>query len=343
MLGERTRKILFWATAAVVALVVIAGMISALRLLIRPRAEITPLEVIPPEALLCPAQQVDFSVEPPLSDVEWAATGGGEISLQGRYTAGELPGDYEIRAAGPEGQLGRAVVHIVLCTPSPTPAPSATPTPLPTPTVAPTPIPPADPQGDVGLYSSGAPVASPPAGLDILNASMAPDRSLALQPDQDAPSDLAGWAAEGEALLWIALYDPIPETMDALTQWLFALDLDGDAATGRPMGTGRVNPDIGMEVALGVELNPADQTFVPYFLIWDPAQGGWIEGPDVARFTLNESRTLVALAVPLDALQQLVTEVTGVTWVPEAAVGRAAAVSYVEPEAVIDLYPDPTE
>jgi hypothetical protein len=343
VLGERTRKILFWVTAVVVGLVVVAGMISALRILIRPREETEPLGVVPPEASLCPGQVVEFSTNPAVQDVEWAATGGGEISTGGRYTAGEVPGDYEIQAAGPEGQRGRAVVHIVLCTPTPTAMPSPTPAPTPTPTTAPTPMPLADPQSDVGVYSSGALADAYPDGVDIMNASVAEDRRVALQPGEGLPQPLIGWPEEGEVLLWIALYEPIPETMEVRTDWLFALDMDGDTATGRPVGSARVNPDLGMEAAVGLYYDPTVEEFASYLLVWDPAQGAWADGPEVVRFTFSPDRTLVALALPLDTLEQQVSEVTGVAWVPEATTGRAAAVSYTEPEAVIDLYPEPAE
>jgi hypothetical protein len=160
---------------------------------------------------------------------------------------------------------------------------------------------------------------------------------------EGVPQPLIGWPQEGEALLWIALYEPVPETMEVRTDWLFALDLDGDTATGRPVGSARVNPDIGMETAVGVYYDPAAEQFATYFLVWNSAQGGWTDGPDVVRYTFSPDRTMVGLALPLDTLQQQVSEVTGVTWVPEATTGRAAAVSYTEPEAVIDLYPEPAE
>ena len=40
----------------------------------------------------------------------------------------------------------------------------------------------------------------------------------------------------GEVLLWITLYEPIPAAPTVFTDWLIALDLDGDRATGRPAG-----------------------------------------------------------------------------------------------------------
>ena len=341
MLSERTRKVLSWLTVVVVGIVIVSGMVSVLSLLIRPGEEIPSLQVIPPEVTLCLGQQVSFSVEPPLEDVEWAATGGGEISSDGHYVAGELPGDHEIQAAGPRrGQRGRAVVHIIVCTPTPTATPSPTPVPSPTPTAVPTPLPSADPQGDVGIYTTGAPVAQPPAGVDIRNASVGTDRQVTLQPVEGVPAELTGWAGEGEALLWIVLHEPIPDAPPSPTDWLFALDLDGDVGTGRPVGTARINPDLGMEVAVGIYYDPLDGSYAPYFLIWNPGLEDWEAGPDVVRFTLDESRTVIGLALPVDILQQEVARVTGVTLVPEAVLGRVAAIVYTTPEAVVDFYPD---
>ena len=179
MLDERVRRILFWVTVAVIATVIVTAMVIILRRIIRPGEEAQALNVQPPDVTLCLGAQVVFSVDPPLADVEWAATGG-EIGADGAYSAGEVPGDYEVQAAGPDGERGRALVHVVACTPTATPAPTPTNTPAPTPTTPPTPIPGADAQGDVAVYSSGAPAAQSPAELDVRNASVGPDRRVSL-------------------------------------------------------------------------------------------------------------------------------------------------------------------
>ncbi|HIE38674.1 MAG TPA: hypothetical protein EYP77_06345, partial [Anaerolineae bacterium] len=119
MLSEQARRVLSWATALVVAAVIISGMASILSSLVRPGQEAPSLNVSPPGVNLCQGERIAFAVEPPLADVEWAATGG-EITADGLYTAGELPGDYEVQAAGPGGERGRALVHIIACTPTPT-------------------------------------------------------------------------------------------------------------------------------------------------------------------------------------------------------------------------------
>jgi hypothetical protein len=228
-------------------------------------------------------------------------------------------------------------------TPMPTPVPTDTPPPTNTPTPQPSPTPAVDSQGDVGTYDAGAAVEAPPAATDIRAASVGPDLRIVLQPAADVPTALSGWPAEGEALLWIALYEPIPDPPEGYTEWLFALDLDGDVATGRPADSARINPDLGMEVALGAFYQPASGEYATYFLVWNPNQGGWAEGPDELRFTIDESRTLVGLALPLETLTQTVSQVTGVTAVPEAARGRAAALAGAGAQRVIDFYPDRPE
>jgi hypothetical protein len=225
----------------------------------------------------------------------------------------------------------------------PTPIPTDTPPPTDTPTPQPSPTPPADTQGDVGTYDTGAAVETPPAGTDIRAASVGPDLRVALQPTADVPASLSGWLAEGEVLLWIALYEPVPDPPEGYTEWLFALDLDGDAATGRPADSARINPDLGMEVALGAYYQPASGEYATYFLVWNPNQGGWAEGPDELRFTIDDSRTLVGLALPLETLTQTVSQTTGVTVVPEAVKGRAAALAGAGAQRAIDFYPDRPE
>jgi hypothetical protein len=312
--------------------------------------EESPLPISPGEVSLCLGEQHQFVAEGGI-DVTWKATGG-TISETGFFTAGDAPGDYIVTAMQSKPrQIAEAIVHIAACTPVPSPEPSPTPTPTPIPTPTPTAEPtpeatvpsPADRQGDVGTYASGAPVEAAPEGVDIRSASVGTDLRIDLQPTAGVPMELAGWATEDEVLLWIALYEPIPEPPMVYTDWLFALDLDGDMATGRPAGTSRINPDLGTEAAIGVSYNPASGEYEPYFWIWDPAQGDWEVGPEATRSYLSDSRTLIGLALPLETLTQNVAQIAGVTVVPEAVKGRAAALSYAEQQGVVDFYPDRPE
>ncbi len=343
MLNDRAREILFWFTVGMIVLVALVAVITILRACGGPVSVEPPLAISPGEISLCPGEQHQFIVEGD-AEVTWEATGG-TISESGLFAASDAPGDYTITATRRDSRkTARAIVHVVACTPTPTPVPSPVPTPTPTPTATPTPeptpLPPADPQGDVGAYGSGDPVEGVPAGVDISAASVAPDLRVVLQPTEGVPPELVGWATEGEMLLWLSLHEPVPALPAAFTDWLFALDLDGDTDTGRAAGAGRINPDLGTEAAVGVSYNPANGEYEPYLWIWDPAQEEWTEEPDVVRFYVDESRTLIGLALSLETLTQNVAQTTGVTVVPEAVKGRAAALSFAGEQGVVDFYPD---
>ena len=228
--------------------------------------------------------------------------------------------------------------------PTGTPIPTETPVPAPTPIGAPSagfsPTLPSDPQGDVGVYESGDPVEGVPNGVDIRTASVGADLRVALWPTEGVSAELAGLATEDEVLLWISFYEPIPDPPAMFTDWVFVLDLDGDVTTGRPVGTVRINPDLGYEVAVGVSYNSASGEYEPYFLVWDPAGSTLVLQPDVPRFTLNEARTLIGLALPLETLTETVKQTAGVTLVTGEVRGRAAAQSYAGERQVVDFYPD---
>jgi len=344
MLSDKARVILFWFTISMIALVAVVAVVTILRACGRSLPQASPLDISPAEVSLCPGEQRQFTVEDDV-EVTWDATGG-TISGGGLFIAGDVTGDYTATATQRGARrTGEATVHVVACTPTPTPQPS--PTPVPTPTATPTPEPTlslsVDPQGDVGTYESGAGVEAPPAGVDIRAASVGTDLRVNLQPTAGVPAELAGWATQGEVLLWITLYEPVPATPVAYTDYLFVLDVDGNTSTGRPVGAARINPDLGTDAAVGVSYNPASGQYEPYFWTWDPAKAEWAIGPAVVRFYLDGSRTVIGLALPLETLTQNVVQTTGVTLAPEAVKGRAAAVSYMGEQAVVDFYPDPPQ
>ena len=353
MLSDKGRAILFWVTVSmiiIVAAVAVMAILRACNSVITPRE--SPPAISPGEAILCPGERRQFGVE---GDVEitWQATGGA-ISEDGLFVAGDVLGDYIVTATGGDSrQTDTAAVHIVPCATVAPPALPVTPTVTATPTLAPPPVaiptatPPSgattsssiDPQGDVGAYDTGDPVASPPAGADIRTASVKPDLRVALQPTEDIPAGLSGWAAEDEILLWVSLYEPVPDPPAVYSDWLFALDVDGDTTTGRPAGSARINPDLGTEAAIGVRYDVTSGEYAPYFLVWNSAQGDWAESLNVVRYWMNESRTLIGLALSLETLTQTVAQTTGVTLAPDAVKGRVAALSAGE-QVVIDFYPN---
>jgi hypothetical protein len=224
-------------------------------------------------------------------------------------------------------------------TSTPTQAPTSTPTSTAVPTLTPSPTPTPDPQGDVGDYNSGVPVEGVSPGVDIHDASVGGDMRVDLGSTERVPVELSDCAdeEEGEALLWISLYEPVPDAPVYNTQWLIVLDLDGDIATGRPTDTVRINPDLGYEAAIGISY---EDRYVSYLLVWDPAQARLIGVPDAVRFCQDESRTLIGLVLSLETLAQNVAQTTGVTLVPDAVKGRVAVVSYVGERKVADFYPD---
>ncbi len=341
MLSDRARGILFWFTISMIALIAIVALITIVRAcssILSP--EEPPLVISPGEISLCAGEQHQFAVGGDV-EVTWGTTGG-IIDGNGLFVASSIPGDYTITVAETDtSQTAKATVHIVACTLPPTPAlPSPTPAPTATPTLEAIAPPSADPQGDVGAYESGTLVEGVPAGVDISAANVGTDLHVTLQPSEGVPAELAGWAAEGDVLLWISLHEPVLNPPVVYMNWLFALDVDGNTATGRPAGSRRINPDLGDEAVIGVSYDPATGSYEPYFLVWDAAQEQWVAGPEGIRYYVSDSRTVVALALPLETLTQAVAQTSSVTLVPEAVKGRAAVDSYVGEQRVIDFYPD---
>ena len=348
-LNDRTRIILFWFTIALMLGVAVLAGVTILRACGGlPTPTGPPLTITPPEISLCPGDQQQFAAAGD-GGVTWEASGG-TINDEGVYTAGDTPGDYTVSASR-EGsrRAAGAIVHIIACTPTPTatPLPTIPPTatPQPEPTAEPTepaetsPTSP-DPQGDVGTYETGAAIDAVPTGVDIIDASISPDLQVSFQSIQNPPEGLAEWSEDGEALFWISLDDEVPDPPPGYMNWLFVFDVDGSTETGRPVGSRRINPDLGDEVALGVSYNANTEAYEPYCLVWNTEEGAWATGPDV-RYTFGESRTVVGLAVSLEALEEALAQTGAAAMAPGAARGRAAAETYLaDGTRVIDFYPN---
>jgi len=340
VLSDKMRGVLFWGTLALIVGVVFLALFTILRgcggPVSKPEGEIPEIVVSPSEVSLCLGQGQQFVVNS--DSAVWVASGG-TIGDGGMYAPGDEVGDYIVEAQEEDsGRKAEAVVHIMVCTPTPLPTFTPAPTVMPTETPTPQPTVPLveDAQGDVGTYESGAPVDGAPSGVDIRSANIGLDLSVSLQPGPDLSEALEGWPEEGEAVVWMTLWNPVPEKPDAYTEWLVALDLDGDTATGRPPGAGRINPDLGDEVAIGVGFDPSVGEYEPYVLVWNSDLGDWEDGPAAVRFTISESRTVVAFAVPMDVL----TQIAGTDGVLQKARGRVAVLSYVGEQTVIDFFPD---
>jgi hypothetical protein len=171
--------------------------------------------------------------------------------------------------------------------------------------------------------------------MDIRACSVGADGHIALVPG-DEPPELAGNTAPGEILLWMALYEPIPDPPLQYIEWLFALDLDGDVATGRPAGSARIDPDLGTEAAIGAFYDPVNERYEAYFLAWDPVRRILIPADDPVRIIVDDSRTVIGLALPLEALGR-----AGEIGVETR--GRAAALTWVGETQVIDYCPERAE
>jgi hypothetical protein len=336
--SRRVREILFWFTVAMIALVALIALITILRACSRIVSQARPpLQISPSEARLCTGEDVLFSAEG-AEDVVWEATGG-EISQSGLYSAGEQSGEFVITASDQgSGRSAQVIVRLVMCTP--TPPPDASPTPPPGATATPQigGFTGADARGDVAVYDTGTLAEDAPAAIDIRSASVRADLRVSLEPGQDVPSEFADWIEDGEVLLWISVDEEIPDPPGANINWLFALDLDGDTSTGRTPGAGRINPDLGDEAVVQVSYTLGTGSYDAYIYVYNPGQG-WAVLDGATRFEIDHSRTLIGMAVDLQALSEAVEEASGVTVDPEQARGRAAAEAYLE-QRVIDFSPD---
>jgi hypothetical protein len=217
-------------------------------------------------------------------------------------------------------------------TPEPTVAPEPTEVPTPEPT-QPAFLP--DAQGDAVIYETGDPADETPAGVDIRVASIGDDLEVTLGIPAEVPDGLADLATEGNVLLWLELYEPIPESPEEKLEWLFVLDMDDNTETGRPAGQRPINPDLGYEAAIG--LTDENGTYSPYILIWQA--GSWVAGPQ-ADYLVDETGTLIGLAVSREELIAQVSELSGVETVPDDVKGRLAALAGTGTNRIADFYPD---
>ena len=336
-LSERAREILFWFTVAMIAIVAIVALVTILQACSNIVAQSgSPLEIDPPEARLCSGEQTLFSAGG--EDVTWEASGG-DISQSGLFTAGAGSGEYVVTASDRgSSRTAQAIVRVVACTPTPSADATATPPPVETATPEIGSFTTADARDDIVEYQTGAPAQESPTGIDIQAASVRADLRVSLEPGAQVPPEFVDWVEEGEVLFWIALYEPIPDPPGTTINWVLALDLDGDTSTGRPPGTRSINPDLGDEAVVQVTYDLGTGSYTGYLYIWNPDQGNWEELAGALRFEIDRSRTLIGMAVDLQALTDAVEQASGVSLDPTNAMGRAAAQAVSQ--GVIDFSPD---
>ena len=339
------------------------------------------IEVSPAEITLCPGQSYQFyalQAGEPAGGAAWTTTAGG-VSSSGFYSAPDEPGEYSVMAEPQRGDSrALALVHVVACvdgrplpppkptelpppapptltptatlTPTPrkpTPSPTATlpRSPLPTPTVVPALAVCLDPSGDLVRYDTLAPVTATAPGADLARASI--DRQG--RPVTTLPSELraevSDWDAQTSLILWMALYDPVPDTAapgepGTEQYWLFALDVDGESLTGRPLGDGAINPDMGVEVTIGVKAAPAlGPEPEAYVYIWNAVARTSVRKTEGVEARFSRGRDVVFLRISLDDLAREVRQLSGteVDW--GQAVGRAATLTMTAGGMLADFCP----
>ena len=317
-------------------------------------------DISPSKVTLLPGQGWQFQAVhegKPLRGIRWAATGG-TIGAEGFYIAPSELGDYQVIAQHPsEPYSAVATVHVVQDTtvtivptalptltqtaivPTETPIP---PTPTPTQTPTPTPIPETlfDASGDLFDFNTLQPFTHTLPSSDIKLACL--DEELRLM--RTLPPELAGevgdWNTEENLILWIVLHEPISPTLNVETSWLFALDTDNDPATGRPPGSGQINPELGAEVTIGVHSTASGAGFDPYMYVWKVASSDFELTAIDLETRLNTARDTILIRVPVKELTDAIREFaqTEPDW--DEAVGRSATLAIVGEVMVADFYPE---
>ncbi len=259
-------------------------------------------------------------------------------------TADLTVGEVAVLATPTQGILPSPTpIFQVLPTVTPAPTMEVAPTPTmevtepPVPTVAPH----GDPSGDVASLAGRQIVSAPPPGVDSTSCNIGGD-TLVLR-DAQAPFTVSTAGNEARLTIWLTLAEPAPAQRTLTYHWILALDVDGNAGTGRPRGAGYINPDLGTEIGAGVFLYPDGRT-EPYLYIWDSAAGDWASGarvPDVLEVTFTESRDAVAFSLALADLSTAIQSIAGVTLDMAQLKGRIGTIASSDTvAAVVDFCPD---
>jgi hypothetical protein len=298
--------------------------------------------------------------------VTWTATGG-IIGPEGFYTAPDISGDYQVIAQHPNSEYrAAATVHVVIAEDvttaptnptqpiepvQPTDAPTTpslplTPTsapPVSTPTQTPIPVPviPLDDSGDLVNFDTLEPMDISPPGSDIRTACFAEGLHLVRAIPGELASEISDWDTEKNLILWITFHEPVPTVPDLERSWLFALDTDGNTATGRPLGDGVINPDIGTEVTIGVHSNPAAGIdLAPYMFIWNARIGNSESRKLGIEARLSTTRDALLVRVPAGLLADFIRTFSGAEPNWDQTVGRALAMATTSEGTTADFFPE---
>lgn len=333
--------------------------------------------VLPSEVTLKPGEGWQFraiAIDRTVPGVKWTATDG-DIGPEGFYVAPDTPGDYQIIAQHPNSDYrAAATVHVIATdgitteqplSPTepealvqPTSASTATPTTTPTEAASaePTPVPSTaaptrtsspstsiffDDVGDLVSFDTLTPIAIAPSGTDIRAACFDGERQLMRTVPGELTSEISDWDAGENLILWLTFHEPVPATPDMERFWIFALDADGNTTTGRPVGEGKINPDIGVEATIGVHSNPAAGIeLAPYVLVWNARLV--TSEPQVLDLEarLSAARDALFIRVPAESLAETIRTLSEIEPDWDQAVGRALATATTDEGAVADFAPE---
>jgi hypothetical protein len=162
---------------------------------------------------------------------------------------------------------------------------------------------------------------------------------------QAVPEELAGeisdWNTEENLVLWLTFHEPVPAVSDVERYWIFALDADGNTETGRPVGEGIINPDIGVEATIGVRSDPAAGIeLAPYIMVWNARLVTSESQALDLEARLNATRDALFIRVPAELLTETIRTLSEVEPNWDQTIGRALATAATGEGAVADFAPE---
>jgi hypothetical protein len=215
------------------------------------------------------------------------------------------------------------------------------PTPASTQTTAPIPALFFDGVSDLVSLDTLEPAAIAPPGADIRAACFTDGRQLVRTIPGELAGEIGDWNAEENLILWLTFHEPVPTVPDVERYWIFALDTDANTATGRPLGEGKINPDIGVEATIGVHSNPAAGTeLTPYILIWNVRLGNSEYKTLDLETRLSTARDALFIRVPMGSLTETIRTLSKVEPNWDQAIGRALATAITGEGTVADFAPE---
>lgn len=219
------------------------------------------------------------------------------------------------------------------------PTPTQTATPVPTPS----PVPPfiSDASDDLVSYDTLIPVAGSLPGCDIQQACFDEGMRLVQILPGELAAEVTDWDAQENLVLWMRLHEPVPGTSASVHYWLFALDIDGNTGTGQPLGGRLINPDLGVEITVGVQSNLGlGVDFLPYMFVWNAGIGDAERRTANLEARLSETRDTVFIRVPKVVVGDIVRTLSQTEPDWDGVTGRAAAMVMSDAGLLVDFSPN---